>query len=66
MTTAFVDREVSYMLLGKRSCDQVNKTLIENTKMSKDHNLEFVFSVDNYTMRFHAGDFLKPYFVEEV
>ena len=31
ITDNFVDRQASYMLFLKRSCDQVNKTFIENT-----------------------------------
>jgi hypothetical protein len=64
ITDNFVDRQASYMLFLKRSCDKVNKTFYENTK--EGQNLEFVISVDNYTMKFHAGDFLKPHFVKEV
>jgi hypothetical protein len=64
ITDNFVDRQTSYMLFLKRSCGQVNKTFIKNTKQGQ--NLEFVISVDNFTMKFHAGDFLKPHFVKEV
>jgi hypothetical protein len=64
ITDNFFDRQASYMLFLKRSCDQVNKTFIEKAKEGK--NLEFVISVDNYTMKFHAGDFLKPHFLREV
>ena len=52
------------MLFPNRTCEQVNKAFIKN--INKGQNLDFVISVNNYTMKFQAADFLKPHFVKEI
>ena len=64
ITDEFVDRQASYMLFPNRTCEQVNKAFIKN--INQGQNLDFVISVNNYTMKFQAADFLKPHFVKEI